>query len=212
MHNIFIAQVPRNCIINSQALGPCHCFNLSLGSVQSNKSSNEWKRNSGESSKSDWDLLFVGHLISVPENLNKISVSYEKKYEKNDPAVSSSRTLYHGRIGVTHVAKNSSGSESRVSACLSCSPSRRPIKGVVLVANVLAEIWLLGAKADDPDARKAIATISSVEKNRMEDMLVYLLVSRRKSDRSRALTVNDQRASRWPSFGNRGCVIRQCVT
>ncbi len=50
------------------------------------------------------------------------------------------------------------------------------------MANVLAEIWLLGAKADDPDARKAIATISNVEKNRMEDMLVYLFVSRRKSD------------------------------
>lgn len=50
------------------------------------------------------------------------------------------------------------------------------------MAKVLAEIWLLGAKADDPEARKAIATTSSAEKNRMEDMVDYLSVSRIKSD------------------------------
>ena len=50
------------------------------------------------------------------------------------------------------------------------------------MAKVLAETWLLGAKADDPEARKAIATTSSAEKNRMEDMVDYLSVSRIKSD------------------------------
>lgn len=73
------------------------------------------------------------------------------------------------------------------------------------MAKVLAEIWLLGAKADDPEARKAIATRSSAEKNRTEDMVDYLFVSRIKSDCLKALTVNDQRASRWLSFGQRMC-------
>lgn len=104
-------------------------------------------------------------------------------YGNCNPFLTMSRTCqYHGGISVTHVAKNSSGSDSRVSACLSCSPSKRPIKGVVLVAKVLAEIWLLGAKADDPEARKAIATRSSAEKNRTEDMVDYLFVSRIRSD------------------------------
>ena len=68
----------------------------------------------------------------------------------------------------THVAKNSSGSESRVSDFLSCSPSKIPIKGVVLLATEFLEIWLLGANANDLDARTAIVTTSSVLRNRVD--------------------------------------------
>ena len=74
-------------------------------------------------------------------------------------------------IGETHVAKNSSGSESRVSAFLSCSPSKTPIKGVVLSEMACLEIWLRGAKADDPDASKAITKTSSVIKKVMDSMV-----------------------------------------
>ena len=64
----------------------------------------------------------------------------------------------------TYVAKNSSGSDSRVSAFLSCFPSKAAIKGVVLVANVFLETWLAGANATEPDARKEIATTSREQK------------------------------------------------
>lgn len=77
------------------------------------------------------------------------------------------------------------------------------------MAKVLAETWLLGANAEDPDARKAMATRSKAETNRMEDMVGFLIVSRRKSDCPIALTVSDQKEHQ---DGRCVCVIRQCVT
>ena len=36
-----------------------------LGGVQSNQTQNEWQRNSHQTGNSNWNLLFVGHLVSI---------------------------------------------------------------------------------------------------------------------------------------------------
>ena len=73
----------------------------------------------------------------------------------------------------TYVAKNSSGSESRVSAVLSCSPSKIPIKLVELRVAISLVLWEAGANAREPDARKASAVKRMVVKNRVGAIVLY---------------------------------------
>ena len=76
---------------------------------------------------------------------------------------------------LTHVWKNSSGSESRVNDFRSCSSKR--FSGLLVPTaerQAVLEIWLEGAKAFDSIDRNATATRRREARKRKEDMVELL--------------------------------------
>ena len=79
-----------------------------LGCIKRDETKNERQRNAGKSGKGNRDFLFIRHLVCVSS-------------QDMLPSVFRCFTKYPHASNVTYVAKNSSGSDSRVRAPLSRS-------------------------------------------------------------------------------------------
>ena len=143
-----------------------------FGGVQSNETQDERKRSTHNASNSNRNLFFVTHLVGVAEKRGreggkKRSERYQSHFGKKNggrsfPQLCLSElhvcSFRQSLFILTYVAKNWSGSLSRVNAGRSSSPPNKLISRRTVGAEVVPvdTTWVRGANAD-VDATHAIA-------------------------------------------------------